>query len=87
MSYLDPKIKYMNSVSGSSAGNLPDAEEAYWSFVLANGAPVGTIPAATSTTVGGVLEGAAVPDAAAAPTQAEFNALLASLRASGAIAT
>ena len=48
---------------------------------------VGGLPAATSALAGGVLEGAAVvnaTDAATAITQ--LNALLASLRASGAIA-
>ena len=40
----------------------------------------GRIPA------GGVKQGAAVPDAAAAPTQEEFNALLKSLRDAGIIA-
>lgn len=45
-------------------------------------------PAATASTVGGVKQAAAVADAAgAAPTAAEFKALLDSLRASGALAT
>ncbi|EPQ5740004.1 TPA: hypothetical protein SMG11_002161 [Serratia marcescens] len=44
-------------------------------------------PAATASVVGGVKQGAAVANAAAAPTQAEYNALLASLRAAGIIAT
>ncbi|HAT4999598.1 TPA: hypothetical protein I9761_003158 [Serratia marcescens] len=44
-------------------------------------------PAATDSVVGGVKQGAAVANAAAAPTQAEYNALLASLRAAGIIAT
>jgi len=43
--------------------------------------------AATASVVGGVKQGAAVADAAAAPTQAEYNALLASLRAASIIAT
>lgn len=34
----------------------------------------------------GVLQQAAIPDLAAAPTQANFNALLAALRAAGVIA-
>lgn len=44
------------------------------------------LPAATTSALGGVKMGAAVTDAAAAPTQEEFNALLASLRAAGIIA-
>ena len=44
-------------------------------------------PAATVSVVGGVKQGAAVANAAAAPTQAEYNALLASLRTAGIIAT
>lgn len=47
----------------------------------------GTIPAATTAARGTVKQGAAVPDAAAAPTKAEFDALLVSLRAAGVIAT
>lgn len=40
----------------------------------------------TTTQRGGVLQQAAQADSAAAPTQAEFNALLAKLRAAGIIA-
>lgn len=40
----------------------------------------------TITQRGGVLQQAAQADSAAAPTQAEFNALLAKLRAAGIIA-
>ncbi len=40
----------------------------------------------TTTQRGGVLQQAAQADAAATPTQAEFNALLAKLRAAGVIA-
>lgn len=45
-----------------------------------------TLPAATAAALGGVKLGAKVTDAAAAPTQAEFNALLKSLRDAGIIA-
>lgn len=41
----------------------------------------------TSSQRGGVLQQAAIADAGAAPTQAEFNAVLAALRASGLLAT
>lgn len=44
-------------------------------------------PNATTTTRGLVLQGAAVANAAAAPTKAEFDSLLGSLRASGALAS
>lgn len=47
--------------------------------------PASGIPAAGAAR-GGVLLGVAVPNAAAAPTMAEFNALLASLRTAGVIA-
>lgn len=40
---------------------------------------------ATTSTAGLVKMAAAVPDAAAAPTKEEFNALLASLRAAGIV--
>ncbi|WP_306541993.1 head fiber protein [Acidaminococcus intestini] len=49
--------------------------------------PSYTLPAATTSALGGVKQAAAVPDAAAAPTKEEFNALLASLRAAGIIAS
>ena len=45
------------------------------------------LPAATAEALGGVKQGVAVSDAAAAPTQQEFNALLTSLRNAGIIAT
>lgn len=46
-----------------------------------------TLPAATTSALGGVKMAAAVSDAAAAPTKEEFNALLAALRAAGIIST
>lgn len=46
-----------------------------------------TLPAATTSALGGVKMAAAVADAAAAPTKEEFNALLAALRAAGIIST
>lgn len=46
-----------------------------------------TLPAATTTALGGVKQAAAVADVAAAPTMEEFNALLASLRAAGILAS
>lgn len=44
-----------------------------------------TIPAATTAVLGTVKKAVAVPNAAAAPTQAEFNALLAALRTAGVL--
>ena len=46
---------------------------------------IGAAPTATAR--GGVLRQAAIPDVAAAPTQAQHNAVLAALRAAGIIAT
>lgn len=46
-----------------------------------------TLPAATTSALGGVKMAAAVADAAAAPTMEEFNGLLASLRAAGVLAS
>lgn len=46
-----------------------------------------TLPAAKTNALGGVKQAAAVADAAAAPTKEEFNALLASLRAAGILAS
>ncbi len=48
--------------------------------------PSYVLPAAQTDALGGVKQAAAVADAAAAPTQEEFNALLASLRAAGILA-
>lgn len=46
------------------------------------------LPEATDAAIGGVLQGVAVANAAGiAPTKAEFNALLASLRTAGVIAS
>lgn len=42
-----------------------------------------TLPAATTETLGGVKMAGPVSDVSAAPTQEEFNALLASLRTAG----
>lgn len=42
-----------------------------------------TLPAATTETLGGVRQAEMVADVSAAPTQEEFNALLASLRTAG----
>lgn len=49
--------------------------------------PPYTLPAATTSALGGVRMAAAVEDAAAAPTMEEFNGLLASLRAAGILAS
>lgn len=49
--------------------------------------PSYTLPAANTTTIGGVKMAAAVNDAAAAPTMEEFNALLTALRNAGILAT
>ena len=46
-----------------------------------------TLPAAKTNALGGVKQATAVADAAAAPTQEEFNGLLASLRAAGILAS
>lgn len=49
--------------------------------------PTYELPAATTKALGGVKQAAAVSDAAAAPTQEEFNALLKSLRDAGILAS
>ena len=45
------------------------------------------LPAASSAALGGVKQGSAISDLSAAPTQADFNNLLAVLRATGLIAS
>lgn len=49
--------------------------------------PSYTLPAATTSALGGVKMAAAVNDAAATPTMEEFNALLTALRNAGILAT
>lgn len=49
--------------------------------------PSYTLPAATTSALGGVKMATAVQDVAAAPTMEEFNGLLASLRAAGILAS
>lgn len=49
--------------------------------------PTYELPAATTKALGGVKQAAAVSDAAAAPTQEEFNNLLKSLRDAGIMAS
>lgn len=46
-----------------------------------------TLPAATTSALGGVKQAAAVADVSAAPTMEEFNGLLASLRTAGILAS
>lgn len=48
-----------------------------------NPTPVGPLAAATKTVIGGVLEMPLTPNLTAAPTQTDFNNLLAALRAAG----
>lgn len=68
------------SLSGGATGTSP----------AFNGSANATIPvtlaAPTLTVRGGVLQQAAIADVAAAPTQAEFNSVLAALRAAGLLA-
>lgn len=49
--------------------------------------PSYTLPNATTSTRGGVLQMAAITDLAAAPTMEDFNSLLAALRTAGLLAT
>lgn len=45
------------------------------------------LPAASSSALGGVKQGSAISDISAAPTQTDFNGLLAVLRATGILAS
>lgn len=66
-------LEVADAIAGGAAGSVA------WANVTGK-------PNATTSVRGLVLQGAAVPNAAAAPTQAEFNALVAALRAAGIIA-
>lgn len=64
------------------------ADQGFTTGDPANPTPVGPLVPATPSVLGGVLEGAAVANATnTTDVITNFNALLASLRASGAIAT
>ena len=49
--------------------------------------PTYTLPAATPEALGGVKQAPAIPDIGAAPTQQDFNGLLASMRTAGILAS
>ncbi|MBC5731115.1 structural cement protein Gp24 [Pseudoflavonifractor hominis] len=49
--------------------------------------PTYTLPAATPEALGGVKQAPAIPDIGAAPTQQDFNGLLAALRTAGILAS
>lgn len=67
-------------MSSTDKAKLDDIEAQANNYVL---------PAATDAAIGGVKQGVAVPDSeeATSPTTDEFNALLASLRTAGVIAS
>ena len=87
---LCKKATAKDSPSGDISGVLHDMAE-NWASGGSTAAIDNTLTksgqeAATSAKLGLVKQAAAVLDAVAAPTQEEFNALLASLRAAGIIA-
>ncbi len=51
-----------------------------------NPTPVGPLVPATTTTIGGVMQMAHIANIGAAPSQADFNGLLAALTAAGIMA-
>lgn len=55
--------------------------------IMGPAGPSYTLPNATTSTRGGVLQMAAITDLAAAPTMEDFNSLLAALRTAGMLAT
>lgn len=71
---LSAKVTAQESDANDIAGVINDMAQGF------------SLPKATAQTVGGVKQGVAVNNAAAAPTQEEFNALLTSLRNAGIIA-
>lgn len=84
----DKTIQLTNCAWQGAADANGVAELRILSMMKQDGNTTYTLPAATTTTLGGVEQGAAVADAAgSAPTAAEFKALLDSLRDAGIIAT
>lgn len=82
---------HVNPASGAAPD--PNAAVAEVVFVDDSGDPTDiggssyVLPAATKEALGGVKQGSAIADLSAAPTQADFNGLLAVLRATGLIAS
>ncbi|EHK8991085.1 hypothetical protein KCT17_003653 [Escherichia coli] len=73
------------TLTGKPAVIAAGADQAAARTAIGAGTPY-TLPAATAAALGGVKQGVAVVDAAAAPTKDEFGALLKSLRDAGIIA-
>lgn len=81
-------IQLLNCVWGGTADANGIAELIILSLLIPAAEGTYTLPAATTSTLGGVKQAAAVADAAGDnPTAAEFKALLDSLRTSGALAS
>lgn len=85
----DSKISALEGKTGeataSKAGLMSAADKKKLDGIEAS-ANKYTLTAATTSVLGGVKQAAAVSDAAAAPTQEEYNGLLESLRAAGILA-
>lgn len=72
--------------NGPKDGNgVAELRIAYVSPIPAG--PTYTLPAATPEALGGVKQAPAIPDIGAAPTQQDFNGLLAALRTAGILAS
>ena len=81
-------IQLLNAVWGGAADANGIAELIILSLLIPAAEGTYTLPAATTSTLGGIKQAAAVADAVGEnPTAAEFKALLDSLRTSGALAT
>lgn len=76
----------MSSTDFASLGMAPALAGAVTKAINA-AATSPVIPAPTTVTRGGVLRQPAIANVAAAPTQADFNGLLAALRAAGVLST
>lgn len=79
-------------VAAASAAPDPNAPVVDAVLVDEDGAPVDpsasyVLPAATPEALGGVKQAEAIADLTAEPTMADFNGLLAKLRASGLLAS
>lgn len=77
---------HVNPASGAAPDHNAAVAEVV--FVDETGKPTDTgyvLPAASSSALGGVKQGSAISDISAAPTQTDFNGLLAVLRATGLI--
>ena len=83
--YYQPSVSEAGELTWTaSKSGMPAVASAN---IMGPAGPSYTLPNATTSTKGGVLQMAAITDLTAAPTMEDFNSLLAALRTAGMLAT